>query len=461
MKQSERLTILVVEDEAKMRDILSSFFKKQGFTLKTAATLKEARQVIESDPIHLVISDIRLSPQREEGLELLRWIKNERKAIPVILVTAYGRVRSAVQAVKEGAYDYIEKPFDLEELLVVTKRALENVRLRLELEQLKASLVPKLDSIIGKSKAIQDLRAQIAQIACSSANVLITGESGTGKELVGRAIHQSSPYAHEPFVAVNCAAFPENLLESELFGHRKGAFTDAKTDKPGLVTAAGKGVLFLDEIAEMPISLQSKLLRLIEQKEFYPLGSTTPEKFKARIISATNKNLKEYIKQKKFREDLLFRLRVIHIHLPPLRERKEDIPLLAQYFLEKCMKKYRKDLRFAEETYQFLLQLPYPGNVRELQNLIEAAVAMSQDGEEIKRNRISAFTQDHNLSFSGFLDKPFNQAKDAILQAFTKEYFERLLDETGGNISEAARRSGVHRRQLQRYLKKLMHAQGE
>lgn len=373
-------TILIVEDEDLMRGILAGIMTDAGFRVIEAASGEQALELFAAESPALTISDIELG--KMDGIELLDQIKQLDLEALVIMITAYSSVETAIAALRKGAYDYITKPFINEDILQTVRNALRQRELFSENRYLRRELKQRynFESIIGRSDSLMNIFKMIEKISTINSSVLIQGESGTGKELIAKAIHYNSPRADGAFVAINCAALPENLLESELFGYAKGAFTGAHTNKIGLFKTADGGTLFLDEISEMPMSLQVKLLRALQEREFIPLGSSKPITFDARIVAATNRNLDEEIAANRFREDLYYRLSVFSLTLPPLRERREDIPLLVRYFVEK----YARALNIppkpvSEDAMHALINYEWRGNVRELQNAIERAVTLSDD----------------------------------------------------------------------------------
>lgn len=374
--------ILVVEDEELMRTILRKLLEDEGYQVLTADSAENALEIFTTTDVEITLTDIRMAGK--DGLELLDQIKTIEKDALVIIMTAYSSVDSAIAALRKGAYDYITKPFVNEDLLQTVKNALRTKELFQENRALRRELEKKysFSEIIGNSAALQAVFRLVEKVSATNASILIQGESGTGKELVARAIHQNSLRTNKPFVAINCGALPESLLESELFGHTKGSFTGAIADKKGLFRAAEGGTLFLDEIGEIPLALQVKLLRALQEHEITPIGSATPVKFDARIIAATNRNLEEEIGKGNFREDLFYRLNVIEIFLPPLRERREDIPLLAKHFVAKTAKEQNtSEKSINKEAMSALINYQWQGNIRELQNAIERAFILS--GEEI------------------------------------------------------------------------------
>ena len=366
--------ILAVDDELSVRDSLRMIFKKD-YQVVTAGSAKEAWEKILSEEPDLIFLDI-LMPQKD-GMELLKEIRGSQPFIPVVMLTAAKNVKTAVEAMKLGAYDYITKPFDIDELKIIAGKALESRELKAENRRLQTEVEERyrFDNIIGKSKEMREIYAIIGQIAEKNCTVLIHGESGTGKELVARAIHFNSPRKNKPFVAVNCAAIPETLIESELFGHEKGAFTDAQNRRIGHFELAHQGTLFLDEISELSLPTQAKILRSLQEREFVRVGGTKTIQVDVRLISATNKNLEEMMSRGSFRSDLYYRINVVPLTIPPLRRRKEDIPLLIQHFLEKHAGPGKKQLSL--ESMEILAAYDWPGNVRELENIIERIVVLS------------------------------------------------------------------------------------
>jgi len=366
-----------VDDEPSMRQYLEVLLSRSGYGVLTAPGVGGARDLLGSGEVDLVVSDMRLG--KESGLEVLKLARSRPSPPEVILITAYGTPAAAVEAMRQGAYDYICKPFDNEELKLLVQKALEKRTLREENQQLWASLSEHSLSMVGRSAAMEDIRAMVRKVAASRSTVLIVGESGTGKELVARAIHLASPRAGKPFLPVNCAALAEGVLESELFGHVKGAFTGAATDRSGLLVSAGEGTVFLDEIGEMLPATQVKLLRVLQERKVKPVGSTAEVPFEARLLAATNKRLDEEVRGGRFREDLFYRLNVITIELPPLRRRAEDIPELAEFFLSGLAEDLgRPALRFSPEALSVLRAYPFPGNVRQLQNIVERAATLAE-----------------------------------------------------------------------------------
>ncbi|NOY65132.1 MAG: sigma-54-dependent Fis family transcriptional regulator [Nitrospirae bacterium] len=436
--------ILIVDDERNILRMMNRFLTKEGFYVETARNFEEATSRFADGGFNLVLTDMRL-PGRS-GLEILKWIKQKNPEIPVIIITAHGSIENAVEAMKSGAANYLTKPVDLEEMLAIVRHTLLHSQGLTE-ETLSIHREQQY-GIIGKSKAIQDILATIEVVSNSRANILISGESGTGKELVARAIHKASSRKEFPFVAINCAAIPPDLIENELFGHEAGAYTGALGQEKGKVEVADRGTLFLDEIGEMAVNMQIKLLRFIQEREFYRIGGTRPVRSDCRIIAATNKDLEKEVAAGRFREDLFYRLNVIPIKMPPLRERKEDIPLLVDYFLRKYAEENHKFINAVEQrVMDALLKYSWPGNIRELENIIERAVVLTKFEtivlDDLPRKIASLVLED--------TDSPGRQIKD--LSDMTLSEIERLaiinaLEAEDWNQTRAARRLGITRRQL-------------
>ncbi len=441
--------VLVVDDDAEMRELVRDVLAERGHQVTMASGGKEALQRLAEGDYAAVLTDLRMKEM--QGIELLGEIKRLYPDTGVILMTAFGSVETAVEAMKHGASDYLVKPVKTDELVRVVERVLREAALRREIARLRREVHKEYSfhQILGKSKPMQEVFDLIRRVADSPTNVLITGESGTGKELVAKAIHYNSDRRHAPFVPVNCAAIPESLLESELFGHLKGAFTDARMDKRGLFEEAHTGTLFLDEISELPIMLQAKLLRAIQEREIRRVGATKPIAVDVRIIAATNLHLAEEVKAKRFREDLYYRLNVIEIHLPPLRERREDIPLLVEAFLKRCAEARGKRVQgVSEAALALLVDYAWPGNVRELENVIERAVTLSR-GDKIVPEDLPAAIQGARGD-RRILDEAVERTLS--LEEVEKEYILRILEKTGGNKYQAAHILGIDRKTLYRKL---------
>lgn len=439
--------ILVVDDDLEMCGLLSDVLKGEGFSVVALGESLEASKILKKEEFDVIITDLKMKGLK--GLDLLEETKKVAVQTPVIIITAFGTIESAIQAMKMGAYDYITKPFRIDEIVLTVKKALENRLLKKEVVRLKKEVESRhhFHHLIGRSPSMLKIYDLVERISDSSNNVLITGESGTGKDLVAKAIHYSGIRKEGPFIAVNCAAIPETLLESELFGYKRGAFTDAKTDKKGLIFEATEGTIFLDEVTEMPPVLQAKLLRVIEERQVRPLGDTNSYPIDVRIISASNRDVKEMIHQAKFREDLYYRLKVIDIELPPLRERREDIPLLVRHFINRFGEEPKKISGVSEDTLKILITYSWPGNVRELENVIQRAMTLCQHEVILPEDLPTSMLQgaDENLVENGLRQK-------YTLDRLEKEYIRRVLIEVGGNKSKAAERLGLDRKTLYRKL---------
>jgi two-component system response regulator GlrR len=437
--------ILVIDDDRNILHVIRLRLVSGGYHVTTTTGAEEALKFAEQEPFDLALIDLKLNGQ--DGIQLMENIHHINPNISIIILTAYGTINSAVDAMKKGAYSYLTKPFDGHELLLQINNCLEKSRLSKEVKRLR-NLVKKrygFDNIIGRSDKMKKVLEQVVLAAATDSNVYIEGKSGTGKELIAKTLHVASNRKDGPFIAVNCAAIPENLMESELFGYEKGAFTGANISKKGLFAEACFGIFFLDEISAMPSSMQAKMLRALQEKEFYPVGGRQTVKVDARIIAASNKNLEQEIKSGNFREDLFYRIHVIPIKLPPLNERKEDIPILSRHFLQKFSKEMGKEIEdFSTDAMQQFISYPWPGNIRELENTIECAVAMT------KRNIITEdlILQTHNINSESL--KPFKYAKEN----FEKNYLIQLFELTRGNVSQAAKLAGKYRADIYELIKK-------
>jgi DNA-binding NtrC family response regulator len=444
-----RGAILVVDDDVDMREMVHDMLKDRGHQVTTSGSGQEALKLLGEEDYAVVLTDLRMKGM--QGIELLTEIKKTFPDISVILMTAFGSVETAVEAMKYGASDYLTKPVKKDELIRVAERVIRESALRREVNRLRKEVHKEYSfhHILGKSKPMRAVFDLITRVADSPTNVLITGESGTGKELVAKAIHYNSDRKEAPFVPVNCAAIPDQLLESELFGHMRGSFTDARMDKRGLFEEAQKGTLFLDEISELPIMLQAKLLRAIQEKEIRRVGATKPISVDVRIIAATNLNLAEEAKAKRFREDLYYRLNVIELKLPPLRDRREDILLLVEGFLKKCGEAHGKEVKgVSESALAMLMDYLWPGNVRELENVIERAVTLSR-GEKVTPDDLPPAVQGARGD-RRVLDEAAE--KTLPLHEVEREYIKKILEKTGGNKYQAAQALGIDRKTLYRKL---------
>jgi len=442
-------TVLVVDDDHDMRALLRDVLEEHGYKVTLAQNGQEALKNLREGEYPVVLTDLRM--KGIQGIELLAEIKRSFPDTNVVLMTAFGSVETALEAMKQGASDYLMKPVKNDDLLRVTERSFREALLRSEINRLRREVNKEysFSQILGKSKPMREIFDLIRRVADSPTNILITGESGTGKELVAKALHYNSERKDGAFVAVNCAAIPEQLLESELFGHMRGAFTDAKVDKRGLFEEAAKGTLFLDEISELPLMLQAKLLRAIQEKEIRRLGANRSIAVDTRLIAATNLNLSEEIKAKRFREDLYYRLNVIEMRLPPLRERREDIPLLVDAFLKKFGQARGKDVKgVSETTLALLIDYAWPGNVRELENVIERAVTLSR-GDKIVPDDLPATIQG-SRGDRRVLDEAAEKMHP--LHEIEKEYIKKILEKMGGNKYQAAQVLGIDRKTLYRKL---------
>jgi two-component system response regulator PilR (NtrC family) len=447
--------ILVVDDERSLREFLEIFFRREGYGVVTAASVDEALIALGADDFDVVISDVQMAGA--SGLDLLRTVKESAPDCVVIMITAFATTETAIEAMKQGAYDYITKPFKVDELRLVVEKALEKKLLTDENQRLRTALRSRSRSLVGTSAALGRVHDLIAQVATTRTNVLVSGESGTGKELVARAIHELSERREKPFIAVNCGAIPENLLESELFGHVRGAFTGAVSHKPGLVETADGGTLFLDEIGELPPSLQVKLLRLIQEKTIRRVGGNHDQRADVRIVAATNRDLEAEAQAGRFREDLYYRLNVIQIALPALRERMEDVPILVQHFLAKYRRELGKEVQeVAPEAMEKILAHSFPGNVRELENLIERAVALSR-GPTLGVDVLPASVLERSASRrpAAAQPGPVSGNLDEILASYERGLLADALQRAGGVKKRAARLLGISFRSFRYRLEKL------
>ena len=455
MLDEPRARLLVVDDEQSMREFLEIFLRREGYAVSTASDVDMAIAHLENDEIDLVITDMQMPGKT--GLDLILAARNVSPETLMIMVTAFGTTDSAISAMKEGAYDYLTKPFKVDELRIVIEKALEKKLLSNENRRLREELRSQSrdQNIIGHSRAMQEVFDLIAQVAETKTNVLVAGESGTGKELVARAIHEQSDRASENFVAINCGAIPENLLESELFGHVKGAFTGAVQNKEGLFETATGGTLFLDEIGELSQPLQVKLLRALQEKNIRRVGDTVDREVDVRIVSATNRRLEEEVAEGRFREDVYYRLNVIQLTLPPLRKRREDIPLLAQHFIRRFASELGKEVEGMDaEAFDQLSAYGFPGNVRELENLIERAVALAR-GPVIGPDLLPPTVK----SAPAQATAPRISEEGVDLESLVADYERSLLEEalvqSGGVKKQAARLLGISFRSFRYRLEKL------
>lgn len=443
MLDNQSIKILVVDDEVNSTVLLKKVLEKKGFSPSTENDSTIALKRIENEDFDIIISDLQMPDV--SGNDLLKAKKDDTL---FIMITGFGSIDSAVKSMKLGAYDYIGKPFNLEEFILKFDKAVENINLNKQVANLRSQVdeSSSFSSIVGNSRKMLRVFEMIKNVARADANVLIEGQSGTGKELVARAIHHNSPRADGPFIAINCSAIPDNLLESELFGHAKGAYTGAIEAQKGVFELANGGTLLLDEIAEMPYNLQSKLLRVIETWEIKPLGSDKVKKVDVRLLSATNRNMKDMIEEKKFREDLFYRIATVSISLPTLDDRKDDIPLLADHFIKKISEKNNRHVALNGDAIELLTHHHWQGNVRELENVIERAVISSDTdllGKHNFRFLVSNGNDEENISMGGNLE----------LKDLEKVHIRKVLEENGWNKLQAAKILGIDRKTLYKKIK--------
>jgi DNA-binding NtrC family response regulator len=455
MATTPQAKVLVVDDEAGMRKSLAIMLRRDGYPVTEASGGTDALEQLGREVFDLVVADLNMDDL--SGLEVLRHIKQTSPDIEVILMTAYGTIESAVEAMKLGAFDFITKPFQAEEILLRVRNAVDKRQLRREVGRLRAEAqnASGLDRIVGVSEPIRRLLASVPRVSQTDSTVLITGESGTGKELVAKAIHSTSRRAHGPFVSVSCAALPEQLLENELFGHVKGAFTGALAARKGLLEEAHGGTFFLDEVGEAPLSIQTKLLRVLEERSIRRLGDNRSWPIDIRIVAATNRDLEVATREKTFREDLLYRLNVIRLHLPPLRDRRDDIPLLVRHFLALHCRQLSRELEgFAPAALAALRSHAFPGNVRELSNVVEQAVALAAgpliEPEDLPEHIRQPAAARPVMSSPAPSASPLEDALEGVEQ----EQIREALRLTGWNISQAATRLGISRNTLRYRIEK-------
>ncbi len=447
---TKKARILIVDDEAAMREALKDWLLEDGYEVGVATGGAEAIAMAREENWEVILLDLKMPGL--DGLQTLRRLKEMDQEAEILMMTAYATVDTAVQAMKEGAFDYLVKPFDPEEVEMQIRKIIEHKELVLENILLRKKLEEKYqyDEIIGKSEPMQEIFQLISRVAPTDSTVLITGESGTGKELIARAIHGNSQRCYMPFIAVSCGALPESLLESELFGYEKGAFTGATHTKRGRFELADKGTLFLDEIGDISLKTQVGLLRALQEKQITRLGSEETIDVDVRILAATNCDLQKAIEEKRFREDLYYRLNVISIHVPPLRERKADIPLLTDAFIRKfCLEMNKEEKKIAPSALKLLMDYDWPGNVRELENVIERALVIGQENEIVS----------DDLPFSRKESK--SDVLPKSLKLLEKIHIERILKETGWNISQAARELDIDRQTLYNKIQKYQIKKGE
>jgi DNA-binding NtrC family response regulator len=439
--------IMVIDNEEGLCRMMAAVLMDEGYAIRTFTDPLEAVELFRAGIWDLVISDIKMPGI--DGLEVLQRIRAIEADIPVIMITAFATVEMSIQALRKGAYDMLTKPFEPDELLYRVRNALNHNQLKTENQQLRKELAGKFnfDNIIGASTVLQQLLDKVEKVAVRDTSALITGESGTGKELIAQAIHYNSPRKDNAFIAINCGAIPDSLLESELFGHKKGAFTGADTDKEGLLKAADGGTLFLDEIGNLPLTVQKTLLRFLQEREFNRVGDTVLTRVDVRLISATNSDLEQKVETGSFREDLFYRLNVINLHLPPLRQRRQDIALLTSHFIGQQNKKFKTDIKgFSAEAQQAASEYAWPGNIRQLKNVIEACMTIETE-QQISLATLSQFIETENNPLD---DDDYDKA----LAHFEIDYLRQLISSVDGDIEEAAKKAKMNMATIYRKLKK-------
>ena len=449
-------SVLIVDDERSIRIGLTGLLGKEGHTVQAAESGQTALQVLGAQSFDVVFTDLRMP--EVDGIQVLKFITDKYPDTAVIMMTAYGSEKIAVEAMKAGARDYIAKPFDNEEVKLLVQQALEHQAMQREVKQLHERLDAAFcfDQILGTSPAMQHVFDMVKRVAETDLAVLISGESGTGKELIANALHQNSQRRSAPFIKINCAALTRELVESELFGHEKGAFTGASTARDGKFAAADGGTLLLDEIGDMSLETQAKVLRVLQEKEFERVGGNRTVQVDVRIVAATNKNLQEMVQAGTFREDLFYRLNTVALPLPPLRERTEDMPLLATHFLEQAAQRYNREAKaLSAEAYNRLLHHSWPGNVRELKNVVEAALVLSTE-DEIQASDLNLDQLGQQFSSAnGTTAQTFKEAKQNVVETFERDFILRALRQHKGNITHAATEIGLRRQQLQQKIREL------
>ena len=461
--------ILVVDDEMIVCESCKRILEEEGYEVDIALSGKEAFEKMKANPFDIVITDLKMPGI--DGMEVLKTLRKEYPDSIIIMITGFSTVETAVEAMKLGAFDYIPKPFTPDEVTIVVKKAIEKKSLMLENIYLRQELQEKygFHNIVGKSKKMQEIYRIIAKVAMTDSTVLIYGQSGTGKELIARAIHFNSPRREKQFVPVDCAVLSENLLESELFGHVRGSFTGAVTTKPGLFEVADGGTVFLDEVGNISLSIQAKLLRVLQEREFTPVGGTKSKKVDIRLIAATNKDLEKMIKEETFREDLYYRLNIVPISLPTLKERQEDIPLLAVHFLKKYTEEMGKTIKaFTPEAMEKLMKYPWPGNVRELENVIERTVVMTDDEMVRVEHLILPGQQEKEISenqiplTSEELKEIKKQMREKAVEEIERAFVLNALERHQSNVTRAAEEVGMLRPNFQALMRKYnLRARGE
>ncbi|MEI6215529.1 MAG: sigma-54 dependent transcriptional regulator [Desulfuromonadales bacterium] len=453
----DKKRILLIDNEAGLCRMMEQVLLDHGYLVRFYTSPHKVVEEFRASAWDLVISDIKMPGM--SGLELLKAIKEKQPDIPVIMITAYATVDMSIQALRAGAYDMLTKPFEPDELVYRVRNALQQRQLLEENRELRAELESRFsyDNIIGASDGLKSVLERVARVAIRDTSILVTGESGTGKELIAQAVHYNSPRHDKRFIAINCGALPENILESELFGYRKGAFTGATENRSGLLEAADGGTLFLDEVGNLPINVQKTLLRFLQEKEFHRLGETQPTRVDVRIISATNAELKDAIKQGLFREDLYYRLNVVTIHLPPLRDRRSDIPLLAAHFIQLQNQKFKTAVKgFEGDALKLLYAAGWPGNIRQLRNVIEACMAI-ESGDHISADTLTQFIEIDSPDEVVRSDDSISDTQvpySAALEHYETTLLKGLIKRHGGSIESAAREAGMNMVTMYRKIKK-------
>ncbi len=455
------ISVLVVDDEELLAKSCTQILASEGYRVATEVRGRSALEIARRQRPDIVLTDLMLPDM--DGMTLLREIRSISPETLVIMITGFATVNSSIEAIQAGAYDYIPKPFTATQLRILIGRAAQQAQLSRDNAQLRDQLKRQnsFDNIVGSGDAIQKVFSMISRVAPTEANVFVSGESGTGKELIARAIHSSSRRSGRAFVAINCAALPDQLLESELFGHERGSFTGAEEQRRGLLETAGGGTFFLDEVSEMSLELQAKLLRVIQERKIRRVGGDAEIPIDVRWVSATNRDPEEAVREGLLRQDLYFRLNVVPVRVPALRQRRDDIPLLVQHFLKRFGENYgRTDLRLSPEAMQALRAYDWPGNVRELQNIIERIVSLSAGAGMVPLEELPEEVLDSEFGLGVgsrpvySADRPFHEAKAEAISAFEKDYLRNLLSQNRGNISQAARQAGIDRKTIHRMLVK-------